>query len=1123
MSLETRTERVDPLLLDEVGHRECLLGNQAIVRGALEAGVAFACGYPGTPSSEITDTFARLAPKLGIGFEYSINEKICVEMAFAASLAGARSICAMKHLGLMVAGDPLSTIPYIGVEAGMVIVSAGDPSCRTSPNEQDQRHLGPMLHIPVLDPATPAQAHAMTRFAFELSEATRFPVLVRTTTRVCHSRTTIEFGPLQAPKIGGFHRNVAKYVPVPATARRMRLEIDERTRIAREMMGRSGFFERTGTGAQVVLASGTAAAVCSDLLRDHHGKAAPALWTLGAVHPLPEAELLEALQGVERLLVVEELSPFLEDAIGGLCARHGLEIEVFGKRSGHLPQAFEYSPKIVRGALSAVFGLLLEAQEEQTPLDVPGRPPSMCPGCPHRSAYMAARAAFDDDQLYFNDIGCYTLGFAPPLNAGDALLCMGAGFSLADGVSRVTGKRTVGFMGDSTFFHAGMPALLNAVKERSNIVAVILDNQVTAMTGFQDSPSDVQGRAIDIEPIVRALGVSHLEKIDPYDSKGAIAAFTRAREAEGVSVVLVQRACPVYEIRRGTAERPALHFSVEQEDCRACGQEGIGLRCQQGVTEGYQRNLARSRAVQSWADGAAKPQRAPCSESCPLSLCVQGYAGHIAAGEYAQALGHILERTPLPEIVCRTCDRPCESVCVRGDVDEPVAINDLKRFVVDWAAGRPDLVHPVAPEPDSGAKVAIVGAGPAGLSAAHDLRLRGHAVTLYDAAARPGGVLGRHIPRYRLPPEALERDIGRILALGVEFVGNTRIGVDLSLRELRKHNDAVYLAVGAHEPKRLELAGADVAGVPPTVAALDFLEQAREGTRTDAPNRVVVIGGGNAAIDAARTLRRLGAGQVSLVCLEAREDMPVLPGELEEAVEEGIEVRTRHRPRALVPGAIEVTSIDGEKSTQLPCDLVIVAIGQRPRLDVLTEAGIEFALSADGCLPIHTATCETAVQGLFAGGDVVEGERTVTTAIAWGLRAAWAIDRKLRGPALADRRMPPPVPDPADRHRGKTRWRVETASAPRRQPPAVELAARTNFQEVIGTLSEDDARSEARRCLMCGKCGNCRACVDLFACPALVDGPAAASIDPALCIDCGVCADLCSNGAIRALPGERRA
>jgi indolepyruvate ferredoxin oxidoreductase alpha subunit len=573
---------IDPLLVDAEGHDAFLLGDEAIVRGALEAGVAFACGYPGTPSSEVTDSFARIASARQIEFEYSVNEKVALEMAFAASLAGARSICAMKHLGLVYAGDPLSTIPYVGVVGGMVIVSAGDPSCHTSPNEQDQRHLGPMLHIPVLDPSTPQEAYAMTRMAFDLSEKSRLPVLLRITTRVAHSRARVRCGRLMKPTVAGFVRDPKRFVPIPANARVLRLQIGERMKTAGEMM--TDLFGVTGSANQAIVACGAPAATCADLLREHRLEDQVILATVGGAYPLPEAGLLDLMTRVDRILVVEELSPFLEDNLAALCARRGVRTEILGKRTGHLPEAFEYDPEIIQRGVHGALGLgpaPPKAVEHEPVLE---RPPSLCPGCPHRSTYFAARSAFGEDRLYFNDIGCYTLGYGPPLNTADALLSMGAGFTLAAGVSRVTGQRTVGFLGDSTFFHSGMPALLNAAKENVNMVAVILDNQVTAMTGFQESPSAPGGQPparsgsapppeVSIEAVVRALGVRHVETIDPENLPLAIAAFERARDAEGLSVIVAEqylrdRSQPVPVLRAGELRaslRPVRHGALREE------------------------------------------------------------------------------------------------------------------------------------------------------------------------------------------------------------------------------------------------------------------------------------------------------------------------------------------------------------------------------------------------------------------------------------------------------------------------------------------------------------------------------------------------------------------------------
>jgi len=539
------------LLADEVGRTEFLLGNEAIVRGAIEAGVGFACGYPGTPSTEVTDTFARLAPELGIPFEYSVNEKVALEMAFAASLAGTRSIVAMKHLGLMYAGDPLSTIPYIGTVGGMVIVSAGDPSLHTSPNEQDQRHLADSLHIPMFDPRTPQEALEVTRAAFELSERSRLPVIIRPTTRVCHTSAPIRFGPITPSVVRGFQRDPNRFLPTPTNARRMRVEINQRLEVAGAFMSESGFFERRGSGRSAVLASGAPAAICADLLGDDGAGAQVTLLALGIVYPLPEEWLVAALRELDTVVVVEELSPYLEDRVRALCTLHGLSAKILGKRTGHLPGEFEYTPAIIQAALHEVFAIGAPVQPAAEERPLPSRPPTLCVACPHRSTFFAARSVFGDDALYFNDIGCYTLGAAPPLDAGDALLSMGAGFTLAAGVARTTGERTLGFVGDATFFHSGMPALLNAIKEGVNMVAVIMDNEVTAMTGFQESPGmgTEEGRprrSVDIEAVVKALGAPHVETIDPNDLAASVAAFERAKQRDELSVVIAQRACPVF-------------------------------------------------------------------------------------------------------------------------------------------------------------------------------------------------------------------------------------------------------------------------------------------------------------------------------------------------------------------------------------------------------------------------------------------------------------------------------------------------------------------------------------------------------------------------------------------------
>ncbi|MBI2840469.1 MAG: FAD-dependent oxidoreductase [Acidobacteria bacterium] len=1125
-----------PLLRDAPGQVALLLGDEAIVRGALEAGVTFASGYPGTPSSEITDTFARLAKQAGIVFEYSVNEKVALEMAFAASLAGARAITAMKHLGLMVAGDPLSTIPYVGVRGGLVIVSAGDPSCHTSPNEQDQRYLGPMLHLPVLDPATSQDALTLTRLAFAMSERSRLPVLLRITTRVAHTRAAVRFGELGKREVRGFERDPRRLVPMPAHARILRLEIPDRLATACEHI--EELFQIEGDGPCVVLASGAPAATCSDVLKEAGLEAKFTLTTMGGVYPFPERALLRLLERADKVLVLEELSPFVEDALLALAARHGLRVRILGKRSGHLPEPFEYTPEIIEGALFDAFGLgSRPASAAPTPVEVPARPPVLCSGCPHRATYFAARAAFPADQLFFNDIGCYTLGFGPPLHTADALLCMGAGFTLAAGVSRMTGTRTVGFVGDSTFFHAGIPPLLNAIKEDVSMVAVILDNGVTAMTGFQESPASglEEGRIArraSIANVARALGANHVETVDPMDVAATILAFERARDAKGVSVIVAEHPCPIWETRSTGALSARGVFEIDPDRCATCGRGACGLRCNLSISTGHERHMARSRALE--AHGTSTPNVAwpeavaPCAVHCPLGLCVQGYSGHIAAGQYSQALALIMSRLPLPDSVCRVCHKPCEDVCVRALHDGPVAINDLKRFVVDWAASQGRLPYDPPREADHGRGVAIVGAGPAGLAAAHDLRLRGYRVTVYDAEAEPGGLLRYGIPPFRLPHEVLRRDIDRILALGVDFHGSCELGRDVTLPGLLESHDSVFLALGARAPARLDLPRRD--GAPPAVDALVYLKRAKDGALETA-RRVVVIGGGNAAVDASRVARRAGAVHVVIAYRRGREEMPAIASEIDASLDEGIEIRNHVQPIALVVGGVRLAQTQAgppdasgrarplvvEGSDEfVEADLVILATGQSPDLDALA-----LERTHSGGLRVNVETAATSNPRLFAGGDLAGGARTVTEAIAWGLRAAWGIDRALRGTEAADRRPPPPLmnawPHPQTE---RTRfWRADSVA--RSEPPHLAHDQRVSgFAEVVGTLTEAQARTEAARCAVCGMCGNCRACIDLFGCPAFYLRDGRVAIDATLCNGCGVCVAFCPNGAIRPLARE---
>ncbi len=574
------------ILRDAAGKRVCLLGNLAITRGALEAGVQFVSCYPGTPSSEIGDTFARIAKEADIQFEYSVNEKIAVEIAFAACLTGARAMCGMKHLGLSYAADPISTMPYVGVEGGMVIVSAGDPSVITSPNEQDQRHFSRFMYYPVFDPATPEDALNMTRFAFDFSERARLPVIIRPTTRICHSSGMVRLGPLPARRNDiGFTKDPPRYVPIPANARRMRKELSERYRHAEELLRTSEFFPRAGGGRRGIIASGVAYAYAAQVVEELGLKDQVTLQQIGA-YPIPDKVLRDFLDGVDSVLVVEELTPVVEEWTS-LCAfRQRRQIPILGKHSGHFPVEFEYSPDLVEDAVRNYLGLKERKKLSVVIPELPPRPPVLCAGCPHRTSYYLANKVFGKRTVYCNDIGCYTLGYGEPLHACDLLLCMGSSISQASGIFRMTGRRTVAYIGDSTFFHSGLPALVNAVQAQDDITVIILDNYITAMTGFQpsvttdgrdpkESPQrDSQGaggqeRRLAIEETVLGLGVRRIYSVDPFDEDATLAALKQAKSGTGVNVVVCHSPCVVNE-RRVNRDRKRAPFEVDSELCNGC-------------------------------------------------------------------------------------------------------------------------------------------------------------------------------------------------------------------------------------------------------------------------------------------------------------------------------------------------------------------------------------------------------------------------------------------------------------------------------------------------------------------------------------------------------------------------
>ncbi len=574
------------LLSGKPEERRLFLGNEAIVRGALEAGVALVTTYPGTPASEIGDRCYAISRHTDLKFEYSVNEKVALEVAAGAAASGWRVLCAMKHVGLNVAADALMTLAYVGVKGGMVIVSADDPSMFSSQNEQDNRFYAKLAGLPMLEPADPQEAKDMTRAGFALSEELGLPVLLRTTTRVNHTRGPVTLGELPPrPGPGKFVKDPFSLVMVPAVARLAHARLIEAQAKARSLAETSPFNYFSGKGPWGIVVSGVSRAYVADALNELGLTDKVTVLNLGFTHPLPEALITDFLGKMEKVLVVEELEPCLEDALRSMAQARGLNLPIQGKGPGLFSRLYEYQPGLVREVIARYFGVEYAPPRPPSPEQVlgrplPDRPPNLCPGCPHRAMYYSVKIALQDlgvEGIFPTDIGCYTLGILPPLSMADFLICMGSSISAASGISRATGQKVVAFIGDSTFFHAGLPALANAVHQKHDFLLVILDNGTTAMTGHQPHPGvslmppGYPGEHVPIPRVVKALGVERVWVTNPLKYKETLAATKEALNAGGIRVLISQAPCHLYEARITGKKRQA-RFQVTGEcgECRDC-------------------------------------------------------------------------------------------------------------------------------------------------------------------------------------------------------------------------------------------------------------------------------------------------------------------------------------------------------------------------------------------------------------------------------------------------------------------------------------------------------------------------------------------------------------------------
>ena len=543
--------------------KKLLTGNEAVARGAYEAGVHVAAAYPGTPSTEILENIAKYKE---IYSEWTPNEKVAVEVAVGASMAGARSLSAMKHVGMNVAADPMFTYAYLGVNGGCVIVTADDPGMHSSQNEQDNRYYARHAKMPLIEPSDSQEAKDFTIEAYEISEKYDVPVLFRLTTRVCHSKSIVELGERKNVEIKPYSRNIPKFVATPARARVHHIELEEKLKKLEEYANNTFLNkEEWNTDEVGIITSGISYQYAKEVFGDK-----ASYLKLGFTYPLPKKMVKDFAGKVKKLYVIEENEPFLETEI------KAMGIKVIGKEK--IPITLELNPDIIREALLGEKSKTVKQNKEK----VVSRPPTLCSGCPHRGLFY--ELGKKKDVVITGDIGCYTLGSAEPLNAMDSVVCMGAGVSAAHGFIKAfeqagTKKKVFGVVGDSTFFHSGITGLIDIVYNKSNATIIILDNRITAMTGHQENPGTgytlmgEKAEIIDIEAICKAVGIKHIRTINPNNLKEVKDSINEAMELTEPSVIITKWPCALKkftEIDMQQFELKPQKYYVDSDKCKKC-------------------------------------------------------------------------------------------------------------------------------------------------------------------------------------------------------------------------------------------------------------------------------------------------------------------------------------------------------------------------------------------------------------------------------------------------------------------------------------------------------------------------------------------------------------------------
>lgn len=1111
------------------------MGNEAVARGAIESGVRGVFAYPGTPSTEISEIFKNVNlfqidpeqkkehPDLTndpIYFEYSVNEKVALEKAIAYSLGNRSAMCCMKNVGMNVASDPLVTIAYQTIGKALVVVVCDDPGCFSSSNEQDSRYWGKIASVPVFNPATAEDSYKMTSEAFALSELLKLPVIVRMSTRVDHCRGIVSVGNIYHEP-GDLHfAKTPKHINIPAktaTAHKNLLQKLESKFITNFQLENNNIYFRKNENLfrkpndlLGIITCGVANSYALEIIHSNNLTSKLELLKIGITHPIPTEIILTFLKkGFRKVLILEELDPIVEDEVRIIAQHNKIDVDIYGKDFSRLSRVGEYGLDIVSDAIEEFTDCKLKRKlgfssvnKFQFLNNLPPRPPALCPGCPHRATFYALKLAVDQTgsrPVLCGDIGCFALGAFPPFQLIDTIHHMGMSIPLAQGLSEVLPgvngekKKIVALLGDGTFFHSGVASLLNAVYTRANITVIIFDNRTVGMTGHQENPGSIyhdKYEEVELTGLLKGLGVKYVETIDPNNLQECYRVIKESMDFQGVAAVVAKSPCvflpeflQIVDIKR--------RIVVDQALCNTChNQSGPDIFCSREISAENTLSKAKARFNAT--------HHIPAKEQlCPANICNHGFFNAILMGNYKEALNVVRDKTLFARICGDICPRPCEYLFIENG--QPVVpIKKLKQYI----AGIEDNFEDFTPQIEQAAKVqkngksvAIIGAGPAGLSAAYDLIRAGYAVTIYEKESQAGGLLKFAIPGFRMDKLAYDREISLLTKLGVTFKFNTCLGRDVKLEQLSIDFDGVIIAIGMGTSTTMQEIEANIPS-DQRYDAISFLREYNDITlelKTD--STVFVIGGGNSAIDSARAAKEFGAENVTIVYRRSREEMPAFQEEIEEAIAEGVKIiNGTVIDSCKVNSNGKITTVlksfrDDKDLGEMSCDYIITAIGQKGEEDVINTLNLETDKSNR---LIDNSDREQFYKNVFVAGDICSDNHiSLIGAIGSGKQAAIKIRKLLENYAFD--------------------YEGQDALLALRKQDRSTINQKT-FNEI--KITSDSIADEIVKYNLFQACGKCDHCIENFGCPALVKVNGKVVIDDIQCSRCGLCIDVCLNNAI---------